>query len=68
MLGLFGFFPAVHNYLKDWLLVISLVVALGGCWFAFIQHRYSQSHVKQLLREMESLSTAEDSLKELQER
>ena len=59
-----------HNYLNDWLLVISLVVALGlgGCWFAFIQHRYFQSHVKQLLREMESLSTAEDSLKELQER
>ncbi|XP_030836499.1 stromal interaction molecule 1 isoform X2 [Strongylocentrotus purpuratus] len=65
---LFGPPKAMHNYLKDWLLVISLVVALGGCWFAFIQHRFSQSHVKQLLREMESLSSAEDSLKELQEK
>lgn len=65
---LFGPPKPMHNYLKDWLLVISLVVALGGCWFAFIQHRFSQSHVKQLLREMESLSSAEDSLKELQEK
>ncbi|XP_063956357.1 stromal interaction molecule 1-like isoform X4 [Lytechinus pictus] len=65
---LFGPPKALHNYLKDWLLVISLVVALGGCWFAFIQHRYSQSHVKQLLREMETLSSAEESLKELQEK
>ncbi|XP_071477939.1 stromal interaction molecule 2-like [Diadema antillarum] len=65
---LFGPPKPMHNYLKDWLLVLSLVVALGGCWFAFIQHRYSQSHVKQLLREMETLSRAEDSLKELQEK
>ncbi|XP_063956356.1 stromal interaction molecule 1-like isoform X3 [Lytechinus pictus] len=65
---LFGPPKPLHNYLKDWLLVISLVVALGGCWFAFIQHRYSQSHVKQLLREMETLSSAEESLKELQEK
>ena len=59
---------AVHSYLKDWMLVVSLVVAVGGCWFAFAQHRYSQSHVKVMLKEMESLQKAEDTLREMQEK
>ncbi|XP_033104686.1 stromal interaction molecule 1-like isoform X2 [Anneissia japonica] len=61
--------PKQHNsYIKDWTLVISVVLAVGGCWFAYVQHRYSQYHAQQMMKELESLQKAEDSLREYQER
>ncbi|XP_070552579.1 stromal interaction molecule 1-like isoform X13 [Ptychodera flava] len=65
---LFGAPKPSHNYVKDTALVMSLVIAVGGCWFAYIQHRYSQSHMKQMLKDMENLQKAEESLSELQEK
>lgn len=58
--------PKHHNYIKDALLVLSLVIAIGGCWFAYVQHKYSQTHLKRMMRDMESLSRAEEQLMELQ--
>ncbi|XP_071950677.1 stromal interaction molecule homolog [Antedon mediterranea] len=65
---LFGPPKKPNNYIKDWTLVISVLLAVGGCFFAYVQHRYSQSHAQQVLKELESLQRAEDSLREYQER
>ncbi|EEC03791.1 conserved hypothetical protein, partial [Ixodes scapularis] len=58
--------PKHHNYVKDVLLVMSLVIAIGGCWFAYIQHNYSQSHLKKMMKDMDSLQKAEEALTDLQ--
>ncbi|KYO18296.1 stromal interaction molecule 1 isoform C [Alligator mississippiensis] len=57
-----------HNHLKDFLLVISIVIGVGGCWFAFIQNRYSKEHMKKMMKDLEGLQSAEQSLHDLQER
>lgn len=58
--------PKHHNYVKDVLLVLSLVIAIGGCWFAYVQHNYSQSHLKKMMKDMDSLQKAEEALTEMQ--
>lgn len=58
--------PKHHNYVKDVLLVLSLVIAIGGCWFAYVQHNYSQRHLKKMMKDMDSLQRAEEQLSELQ--
>lgn len=58
--------PKHHNYVKDIILVFSLVVAIGGCWFAYIQHKYSQTHLKKMMKDMDSLQKAEEQLTNLQ--
>ncbi|XP_071786332.1 stromal interaction molecule 1-like isoform X1 [Asterias amurensis] len=65
---LFGPPKPTHSYLKDTTLLVSLVVAIGGCWFAYVQHRYSKQHIKQMLQDMEGLQKAEDALSEVQEK
>ncbi|XP_052829472.1 stromal interaction molecule homolog isoform X2 [Octopus bimaculoides] len=65
---LFGPPKKGHSYIKDLTLIASLIIAIGGCWFAYLQHKYSQAHVKKMMRDWESLQIAEESLKELQER
>ncbi|KAJ8028783.1 Stromal interaction molecule 1 [Holothuria leucospilota] len=62
---LFGPPKPTNSYVKDWILVISLIVALGGCWFAFVQYRYSRNHI---MSELESLQQAEDSLRQMQDK
>ncbi len=57
-----------HNYIKDLALVLSLVLALGGCWLAYVQHKYSQNHIRKVMRELEALQKAEDNLTNLQEK
>jgi stromal interaction molecule 1 len=56
-----------HNYLKDALLCTSVILAIGGLWFAYIQNKYSQSHLKKMMRDMDSLSKAEQQLTSLQQ-
>lgn len=58
--------PKHHNYVKDVLLVLSLVIAIGGCWFAYVQHNYSQLHLKKMMKDMDSLQRAEEQLSDLQ--
>ncbi|XP_054709548.1 stromal interaction molecule homolog [Uloborus diversus] len=55
-----------HNYFKDIILLLSLGIATCGCWFAFMQHKKSQSQLKKTMKDMESLQHAEESLQELQ--
>uniref|UniRef100_A0A2C9LCM6 SAM domain-containing protein n=1 Tax=Biomphalaria glabrata TaxID=6526 RepID=A0A2C9LCM6_BIOGL len=62
---LFGAPKRVHSYAKDLLLISSLIIAIGGCWFACLHHRYSQTQVKKMMKDLESLQKAEDALKKL---
>ncbi|XP_075436691.1 stromal interaction molecule 1 isoform X2 [Ascaphus truei] len=57
-----------HNHLKDFMLVVSIVIGVGGCWFAYIQNRYSKEHMKKMMKDLEGLHRAEMSLHDLQER
>ncbi|XP_075892581.1 stromal interaction molecule 1a isoform X4 [Nelusetta ayraudi] len=57
-----------HNHLKDFMLVVSIVIGMGGCWFAYIQNRYSKDHMKKMVKDLEGLQRAEQSLHDLQQR
>ncbi|XP_077157570.1 stromal interaction molecule 2 [Paroedura picta] len=57
-----------HNWMKDFVLTISIVIGLGGCWFAYTQNKTSKEHITKMMKDLESLQTAEQSLCELQER
>lgn len=51
---------------KDAVLVVSLVLAFGGCWYAFIQKKTSQMQIRKMMKDMESLSKAENQLLTMQ--
>ncbi|XP_019943949.1 stromal interaction molecule 1a isoform X2 [Paralichthys olivaceus] len=57
-----------HNHLKDFMLVVSIVIGMGGCWFAYIQKRYSKDHMKKMMKDLEGLQRAEQSLHDLQQK
>ncbi|KAL8207573.1 UNVERIFIED_CONTAM: Stromal interaction molecule 2 [Gekko kuhli] len=57
-----------HNWMKDFVLTISIVIGVGGCWFAYTQNKTSKEHVTKMMKDLESLQTAEQSLCELQGR
>ncbi|XP_061440309.1 stromal interaction molecule 2 [Rhineura floridana] len=57
-----------HNWMKDFILTISIVIGVGGCWFAYTQNKTSKEHITKMMKDLESLQTAEQSLCELQER
>uniref|UniRef100_A0A3P8NBX0 SAM domain-containing protein n=1 Tax=Astatotilapia calliptera TaxID=8154 RepID=A0A3P8NBX0_ASTCA len=57
-----------HNHLKDFMLVVSIVIGMGGCWFAYIQNRYSKDHMKKMMKDLEGLQRAEQSLHDLQKK
>uniref|UniRef100_A0A3Q3H3U4 Tromal interaction molecule 2a n=1 Tax=Labrus bergylta TaxID=56723 RepID=A0A3Q3H3U4_9LABR len=56
-----------HNYMKDLLLIVSVVMGIGGCWFAQAQNKASKIHVSRMIKDLESLQRAEQSLLDLQE-
>uniref|UniRef100_A0A3B3YKP1 SAM domain-containing protein n=1 Tax=Poecilia mexicana TaxID=48701 RepID=A0A3B3YKP1_9TELE len=56
-----------HNYMKDLLLIVSVVMGVGGCWFAQAQNKVSKVHVAKMMKDLESLQRAEQSLMDLQE-
>ncbi|XP_056318256.1 stromal interaction molecule 2 [Danio aesculapii] len=62
--------PLRHHYhwLKDFILMISIIIGVGGCWFAYIQNKSSKVHISQMMKDLESLQHAEESLTELQSR
>lgn len=47
---------------------MSILMALGGCWFAYVQKRKSRSDLGRLTKDLEGLQRAEQSLLELQEK
>uniref|UniRef100_A0A671SEG6 Stromal interaction molecule 1-like n=1 Tax=Sinocyclocheilus anshuiensis TaxID=1608454 RepID=A0A671SEG6_9TELE len=57
-----------HNHLKDFMLVVSIVIGMGGCWFAYIQNRHSKDHMKKMMNDLDSLQRAEQSLHDLQQK
>ncbi|XP_077333801.1 stromal interaction molecule 2 isoform X1 [Lithobates pipiens] len=57
-----------HNWVKDFVLTISIVIGVGGCWFAYTQNKTSKEHIAQMMKDLEGLQKAEISLLELQER
>lgn len=56
-----------HNYMKDLLLIVSVVMGVGGCWFAQAQNKASKVHIAKMMKDLESLQSAEQSLIDLQE-
>ncbi len=54
-----------HSYLKDLALIGSLVVAVGGCWLAYVQHSYSQTQMKKVLKDLDHLQASEQALTQL---
>ena len=63
----FPFIVGGHNYMKDLLLVFSIVVGAGGCWLAYHQNKCSQDHLKKVMGDLDNLQKAEDNLSQLQE-
>ncbi|KAK0144184.1 Stromal interaction molecule 1 [Merluccius polli] len=53
---------------KDLALGCSVLTALAGCWFACTQSRRSRDHMGKLMKDLEGLQCAEQSLLDLQER
>lgn len=53
--------------MKDLLLVVSVVMGVGGCWFAQAQNKNSKIHISRMMKDLESLQKAEQSLIDLQE-
>ncbi|KAK7930038.1 hypothetical protein WMY93_006433 [Mugilogobius chulae] len=64
---LFGPPTRPHNYMKDLVLIVSVVMGIGGCWFAQAQNKASKIHIAKMMKDLESLQSAEQSLMELQE-
>ncbi|KAM9846958.1 stromal interaction molecule 1-like isoform 3-T3 [Aulostomus maculatus] len=65
---LFGPPPDLRNHWKDLILGVSILMALGGCWFAYVQTRRSRDDLGKLMKDLEGLQRAEQSLLDLQEK
>lgn len=59
---------APYNPWKDLVLGVSILMALGGCWFAYVQNRKSKDDLGKLMKDLEGLQRAELSLLEVQEK
>ncbi|KAG7238396.1 hypothetical protein INR49_030903 [Caranx melampygus] len=53
-----------HNYMKDLLLIVSVVMGVGGCWFAQAQNKASKVHISKMMKDLESLQRAEQKEKQ----
>lgn len=53
--------------MKDLLLMVSVVMGVGGCWFAQVQNKSSKIHINKMMKDLESLQRAEQSLLDMQE-
>ncbi|XP_016323095.1 stromal interaction molecule 1b [Sinocyclocheilus anshuiensis] len=65
---LFGSPMSRHSHLKDLMLVVSIIIGVGGCWFAYIQNRNSRDHVGKMMKDLEGLQRAEQSLLDMQQK
>ncbi|KAI3374065.1 hypothetical protein L3Q82_022624 [Scortum barcoo] len=66
--GRVGPYPGRHTGLKDLVLAVAVLMALGGCWFAYVQTRKSRDDLGRLMKDLEGLQRAEQSLMDLQEK
>ena len=58
----------LQNRWKDPVLGMSILMALCGCWFAYVQTRKSRDDLGKLMKDLEGLQKAEQSLLDLQEK
>ncbi|XP_034033470.1 stromal interaction molecule 1-like isoform X2 [Thalassophryne amazonica] len=65
---LFGPPPGRQNHWKDVVLSVSILMGLGGCWFAYVQTRKSRDDMEKLMKDLEGLQTAEENLLDLQDK
>ncbi|CAK6982195.1 stromal interaction molecule 1-like isoform X5 [Scomber scombrus] len=63
---LFGPPPGRQKWWKDLVLGVSILMALGGCWFAYVQNRKSRDNLGKLMKDLEGLQRAEQSLMDMQ--
>ncbi|XP_022537410.2 stromal interaction molecule 2 [Astyanax mexicanus] len=56
-----------HNWMKDLVLIVSVVMGVGGCLFAQAQNKTSKEHISKMMKDLESLQRAEQRLRDLQE-
>ena len=47
--------------------MVSVMMGVGGCWFSRVQNKSSKIHISRMMRDLESLQSAELNLSELQE-
>lgn len=62
----FNIFPDISNSIKDLILITLLLGALIGCWYAYRQNKSSRRHLRRMMKDMESLQKAENTLENLQ--
>lgn len=67
-LVLFGPPKEKHKFVRDLALILLLVIALGGIWFALNQHRLGKKNMLKFRKRLEALQKAELSLSALQEK
>jgi stromal interaction molecule 1 len=65
---LFGPPKEPSSTVKDIIFTSLLVVAITGLAYAYRQNKKSQEHLKRMMTDMEGLSKAEETLKDLQEK
>ncbi|XP_058483242.1 stromal interaction molecule 1-like isoform X2 [Solea solea] len=65
---LFGPPPGRQNRWKDLVLGVSVAMALCGCCFAYVQTRRSRDDLGKLMKDLEGLQRAEQSLLHMQEK
>ncbi|KAM9450248.1 stromal interaction molecule 1b isoform 2-T2 [Clarias gariepinus] len=65
---LFGPQMSKLGHVKDLVLVVSIIIGVAGCWFAYIQNRNSRDHMGQMMKDLEGLQRAEQSLLDLQQK
>uniref|UniRef100_W5UIH5 Stromal interaction molecule 1 n=1 Tax=Ictalurus punctatus TaxID=7998 RepID=W5UIH5_ICTPU len=65
---LFGPQTGRNSHLKDLVLVVSIIIGIAGCWFAYIQNRNSRDHMSKMMKDLDGLQRAEQSLLDLQQK
>ncbi|ESN90607.1 hypothetical protein HELRODRAFT_189915 [Helobdella robusta] len=65
-LVLFGPPKNTHNFKKDVAVIISLLVGLGGCYFAYRQQKLAHVQMQKVMKDLSSLQNAEDALIQVQ--
>ena len=57
-----------HNYLKDLVLGLAVIIAMGSFWFSSVQKRKAQNQIGIMMKDIEYLQEAEKNLTGLQDR
>ncbi|KAG7261355.1 hypothetical protein CRUP_003976, partial [Coryphaenoides rupestris] len=56
-----------HNWLKDFVLMVSIVIGVGGCWFAYVQNKSSKNLEQKMRSEISGAKKEAHRLRELRQ-